>query len=200
MHCFLYFPKNSYCFSQSKGNPVFSPGLNTKQVFTMPMTHWPNCAFSQKCLPKEENETSSSFHSQWNSNPLTLLVFEREKTECKPLLTVRKTLNQQCLAYSATGSSGLVSKEEPGQNCVWDRGRGDGDAVNLAWSNGQIEEIKIHKFLLTKWQRGSINQKRFILNSILGEPLVMIQQWNLRWWMSLPLGTDIQGHPSFPKL
>lgn len=36
------------------------PEQSAKQVFTMPVTHWPICAFSQKCLPEEGNETSSS--------------------------------------------------------------------------------------------------------------------------------------------
>lgn len=72
---------------------------------------------------------------------------------------MRKTLDRQCTAYSATGSGGLVSKDEPEPNCAWDGGRDSGDAVSLAWSNGQIEEkmkstlADIH---LTKWQRGSV--------------------------------------------
>lgn len=46
--------------------------------------------------------------------------------------------------------SGLVSKEERGQT-AWDRRRSEGDAVNLVWRNGPIEEetkptlVKIHK-------------------------------------------------------
>lgn len=78
-------------------------GLNTKLVFTLPTTHWPDCALGSKVSPKRKEmkppilpictETQTS---------LSLLVFERQRQKTFPQLTVRK----QRGVYSATGSSG----------------------------------------------------------------------------------------------
>lgn len=151
----------------------------------MPVTHWPNCAFNRQCLPKEGNETSSSSHLHWNSNLLTLLVFERVKT--------RQTLNQQCWRIQPQGAAARSAQTSQAELSARQL------TVNLASNNGQMEE---------KWRSkdaerngGELIWKRFIFNSVLGEPVVMPQEWKLHWWMLLPLGTDInQVQGSFPKL
>lgn len=149
-----------------------------------------------KCLQREGNETSLFSHSHRNSNPLSLPAFGREKQrpfyarpdtekqECSPSPMLKKTHNQQCVAFSATGGSGRVSKARQAC-CAQDSGRKGCAKMDLIQSSTHLVEQKKKNPRWLRFTRLSwANDQQFmkdvrwqgsssILNPIVGEPMVM---------------------------